>query len=390
VRARALALLVPALDASEWAQAQTLLDSIDDPGGLAEVALPAFACRAAGTQRDAWLRRAIDSAASMTDPEHRAWAFQAFRDLLTSEQIDDALAAFEHTEATIDEEWRSFGRALILALALPRVSAGRFEAVHEEVLSLVVALPEPSLRRSVLVDLAEAGARVRFDRVVEIVEHESDPYERAMMAGFLIEATPTAMRPRLVAAALREIDRIEGDGFESKASRTEGAAARVLPYLADPAEGLRIAQTFDDDTWRAVALLEFSKEPPVDQLDTLLDAVSRIGDAGNRSRALTNLACHAGAAREGAILGAAFQAALDDHSDLLHDRVLRPLADALAARPPEDLVGLFARHRRKLGEMTRGQLLAKLHGMAPALVHADRAAAAVVPGAVLQVGRWWR
>ncbi len=128
----------------------------------------------------------------------------------------------------------------------------------------------------------------------------------------------------------------------------------------------------------------------MDQFDTLLDAVSRIGDAGDRSRALTNLARRADAARAGAILSAAFEAALDDRSDLFHDRVLPPLADALAARPPEEVVGLFARHRRTLGEMTRGQLLAKLHGIAPALVHADRAAAAVVPGAVLQVGRWWR
>jgi hypothetical protein len=238
VRARAVALLVPALDAGEWAHAQALLDSIDDPGSLAEVALPAFARRGAGTQRDVWLRQAIDAAASMTDPERRAWAFQAFRDLLTPQQIDDALAAFERTEARMDDEWRSFGRALLLALALPRVPAERFDAVHDEVLSLVVALPEPDLRRSVLVDLVEAGPRVRFDRVVEIVEHECDPYERAMMAGFLIEATPAALRPRLVAAALREVDRIEGDGFESKASRTEGGGGARSAVSRRPGGGV--------------------------------------------------------------------------------------------------------------------------------------------------------
>ena len=390
VRARALALLAPALDAEAGAEAQAMLDGIDDPGSLAEVALPAFARRAAGPQRDALLRRAIDAAASMTDPERRAWAFEAFIDLLSPPQLEDALAAFERTEPALDGEWRAFGRSLILALALPRLPAPRAAALGDEVLALAAALPEADLRRTVLAHLTDAGEGGDLERMVEIVEVEPDPYERAMTAGFLVGDVPPALRPRLVAAALRDIEHIDGDGFQSQGARMEAAAARVLPFIADPAEGLRLAAGFDDAGWRAVALLQFARQPSLELFDPVLHAVSGIADPGDRARALVDLASRAPeAARAGELLAEAFEAALADHSDLLHDSVLAPLAAALVARPATEVGALFTQHRRRLGEMTRAQLLAKLHGLAPALAHADPAAAAAVPDAVLRVGRWW-
>jgi hypothetical protein len=132
-------------------------------------------------------------------------------------------------EGSFGPEWRAFGRARYLAAALPRLEPLRRDALHDEILGLVAELPEASLRRDVLSLLATKGEAARFEEIVEVIEAESDAYERGLMAGFVIDLAPEGLRGRLVDAALADFDQIGPTESQSVTERVDPPALTSWP-----------------------------------------------------------------------------------------------------------------------------------------------------------------
>ena len=389
VRARTLALLVPQVDDDVLDDALQILATITHPTSLAEIALPVFARRVEGLQRTEFLRRAVRTAASITDAERLAWAFEAFQDQLTPDLLDEALEAFAAAEASFGTEWRAFGRARYLVVALPHLQPPRRDAVHDEILRLIKQLPEASLRRDVLLLLAENGDTARFNEVVELVEAETDPFERGLIAGSVLERAPEVLRDRLVMAALAELENIKDPYFQSVTDPVENVISRVMPYTHNPRQMLGAVSQFESEEWKRTALLRFARAMRADLFDDLLTLATALERAGYRAEVLTTLAAVAPAERRTAVLGGALAGAIGDQSDLLHDDVLPPLAQALVLLPPATIRALWHDQRSRLGELARPQLLRKLHGLAAAILHADAEAASTAVEATLDVQRWW-
>lgn len=389
LRARALALLVPHVDDDVLGDAMQVLATITDPTSLAEVALPAFARRVEGSQRTELLRRAVRTAASSTDAQRLAWAFEAFRDQLTPDLIEEALEAFAAAEASFGAEWRTFGRARYLVVALPHLQPPRRDVVHDEILCLIKQLPGASLRREVLLLLAENGDTARFNEVVELVEAETEPFERGLIAGSVLEQAPEVLRDRLVTAALAESENIKDPYFQSVTDPVENVISRVMPYTHHPRQMLGVVSQFESEEWKRTALLRFARAMRADLFDDVLTLATALENAGYRAEVLTALAAVAPAERRTAVLGGALAAAIGDQSDLLHDDVLPPLAQALILLPPATIRALWRDQRSRLGELARPQLLRKLHGLAAAILHADAEAATTAVETTLDAQRWW-
>jgi hypothetical protein len=286
-------------------------------------------------------------------------------------------------------EWRAFGRARYLVAALPRLHPPRRDVIHDEVLRLIEELPEANLRRDVLSLLAENGDAARFGEIVDLVEAETDPYDRGLTAGFVIGLAPEALRSRLMSAALAEFESIGATEHQSVTERVEAVGSRVMAYTGDPRHALGVVSRFESESWKRPALLEFARAMPPDLFDETLELARGLADAGHRAEVLTALAGVAPTGRRAAVLGDALAAAIRDHSHLLHDDVLSGLAGALVLLPPADVRALWRDQRTRLGELARPELLKKLHGLAPGILHADPDLATAAVEAMFDVRRWW-
>jgi hypothetical protein len=289
----------------------------------------------------------------------------------------------------MDPEWRAFGRARFLVAALPRLEAPRRNAVYDEILAAITGMPDESTRRDILSLLARNGDPARFEDVVRQIEAEPDPYERGLMAGFVIGHAPEALRDRLVDAALAGIGEIAASDDDSVTERIEAVGSRMMAYIGDPRQGLHLVSRFASDSWKRAALLEYAQSGRTELLDESLAVARDLSDPGDRATVLTAFAVAAPNDRRAAILGEALEAAMYDHSDLLHDDVMADLGRALESLPTAAVSALWRTQRARLGELARPELLRKLHGLAPAILHADPELALATVDAVLDVQRWW-
>lgn len=389
VRARALALLAPHLEDALLPEALAVVDTIEYAGSLAEVALPAFARRAEEPLRTEFLRRAIVTAAAITDAERLSWAFEAFIDLLSPALLDEALAAFAAAEHTFGEEWQDYGAARYRAVAVTRLDPGSRERFYDEVLARSDRLSDARLRRDLLSLLAQNGDPARFGDIVDRIEAEADPYERGISAGLVVHRAPALLRARLVDAALAQVGDIEGDDFSKAGERMEAVVSRIMPYTHDSAYALDMVARMGSQSWRRAALLQYAGARQPALFDETLRQAATLEDAGDRAQVLTALAEAGPAERRAAILGDAIDAALRDRSELLHDNVLPPLAKALAALPAASARAIWHARRSRMGELARPEQLRKLHGLGTFLVDATPAAATATVDAILDVRRWW-
>jgi hypothetical protein len=270
-------------------------------------------------------------------------------------------------------------------IALPHLQPPRRDAVHDEILRLIEQLPKADLRREVLSLLADNGDAARFDEVVELVEAETDPYERGLSAGFVIDRAPEALRDRLVTAALAELENIKATDRQSVTERVEAVGSRVMAYTHDPRYALGVVSRFESEEWKRPALLQFARAMRTDLFDDVLALAAALEDAEHRAEVLTALSAAAPAERRTTVLGDAIRY----QSDLLHDNVLPALAQALVLLPPATVRALWRDQRSRLGELARPQLLRKLHGLAAAILYADGNAATTAVETTLDVQRWW-
>ncbi|HEU4836563.1 MAG TPA: hypothetical protein VFS90_19180, partial [Pyrinomonadaceae bacterium] len=387
VRARTIALLAAQLDDQLFNEALQAVDQIEDPGSKAEVALPALARRAPQPQRKEILEQAINIAARMTDPERRIWALEAMIDQFDPELLDYAFARFTEEAPGMDEEWRVFGEGLLLAVTAPRMSEPRRGELLDQALALVPQLDEPDLRRDVLSRLAPHLDPGRWTTAIEIVEAEDEPYEQAIMAGFLVGSAPKQLWPRFVEAALSRIEEIAAGEYGYVDQPTDAASARVLAYSANPVLGLEMAGRFKDEGWKRAALLEFIKATPGDALDPVLAQVETLSNPRERATLKLAAARRFDNARREALVAEALADALDGPADLLHDDLLPELSRALCEFDIDRLRELWRKHAPVLAERGRPQALTIVHGLAPMFVKLELGGPTV--RALFDAQRWW-
>ena len=362
IRARAIALLAPHLDDESFAKALQAVDEIDDPGSRAEVALPALARRAPEPQRTEILKRAIDIAARMSDPERRVWALEAMIDQFDPALRDFAFDRFTEEAPGISEGWHAFGEAIFLAVIAPGMPEPRRAGLLDRALALVPQLDESSLRRDVLSRLASHLDLQRWEIAIQAVAAEADPYEQAIMAGFLISDAPKELWPSFVDIALARIEEI------AAGEATEGAIARVLAYSANPVRGLDMVSRFGNESWKRAALLEFVRATAVDALDPVLAQVDTLSDPRERASLKLAAARRLDDKKRESLVAEALADALDGPADLLHDDVLPDLSRALSNLDLNQLRERWHKHAPTLAERDRPQMLRLVHGLAPVLV----------------------
>ena len=387
IRARTIALLAAQLDDQSFNEALQAVDEIEDATSKAEAALPALARRAPEAQRKEILEHAIDVAARATDPERRVWALEAMSDQFDPELRDHALTRFTEEAPGMDDEWRVFGEALFLAVIAPKMPEPKRGELLDKALALVPQLEEPDLRRDVLTRLAPHMDLARWTTATEIVEAEKEPYEQAIMAGFLVGNAPKELWPRFVEAALARIEEIAAGEYPFVDQPTDSAAARVLAYSANPALGLEMAGRIKDQTWKRAALLEFVKSTPIDALDPVLEQVATLADPRERASLKLAAAKRLKNAPREALIAEALADALDGPADLLHDDLLPDLSCALCDLDIDRLRELWRKHAPVLAERDRPQMLTIIHGLAPALVKLKLGGPTV--SALLSAQRWW-
>lgn len=387
IRARTIALLAPQLEGPLFDAALRAVDEMEDPGSRAEVAMPALARRATGAEQRQILERAIEIAARMTDPERRVWALEAMIDQFDPALRETALTRFTEAESGLSEDWRAFGRGIFIAVVAPGLPEPRRGELLDEGLALVPELGQPDLGRSILSRLAEHLDNQRWEVAVRLVEAEEDPYERAIMTGFLIGKAPKSFRSRLVGAALSKIGEIVATDYSSASDRMEQAGARVLAYTPDPTSVLPLVGEFNEEGWKRAALLEFASESPIAELDPVLAQVDRISDPRDRALLKLAVARRLKNAQQHELVANALGDALDAPADLLHDDLLPELAGALCELPPDRLLQLWRDCAPRLADQTRSQMFTLVHGLAPALLRLDLGRPTA--RALFDVQRWW-
>ena len=386
-RARIIAFLARQLAGGSFNGLLKAVDQIEDPTSRAEVALPALARHAPEAQRKQILEQAIDIAARMTDPERRIWALEAMIDQFDPELLDYAFARFTEEAPGMSDDWRVFGEAIFLAVIAPKMPEPKRGELLDQALALVPQLEESDLRRDVLSRLAPHLDLGRWTTAIEIVEAEKEPYDQAIMAGFLVGYAPKQLWPRFVEAALSRIEEIAAGEYPFVDDPTAAASARVLAYSANPALGLEMVGRFKDQAWKRAALLEFVKATPVDALDPVLEQVNSLSEPRERASLKLAAAKRLKNARSEALIAEALADALDGPADLLHDDLLPDLSRALCDLDIDRLRELWRKHAHVLAERDRPQMLTIIHGLAPVLVKLELGGPTV--RALFEAQRWW-
>jgi hypothetical protein len=386
-QARIIALLAPQLDDESLEIALKAVARIDDGASQAEAALPALARRAPEPQRRQILQNAIDIAARMTDAERRVWALEAMIDQFDPPLRDLAFTRFNDEAANISDEWRAFGQGLFLGVIAPTMPEPKRTELLDEALALVPQLEESSLRRVVLSGLAKHLDLERWTTVIEIVEAENDAYERAIMAGFLIGDAPAQLRPRLVEAALAQIEEIALADYGLMGDGAEAASARVLAYSANPVLALDVIGRFKDEGWKRAALLQYARTNVVDVLDPLLVQINNMSRPRERATVKLALAGQLNNPQRQQFVKDALSDALDEPADLLHDDLFPDLARKLCELSTDRLHDLFRAIAPRLADRDRSQMLTLIHGLAPMFVRLELGAPTV--NAIFAAQRWW-
>lgn len=391
VRARAIALLAPDLDADSDEAVDRIVSGLDNPTSLAEAALPPLVRAASGDRRQRLLDTMVEVAASMSDPSRRVWALEAFIGDLDEAEQAVALDRFEQAEEAIDDDWRAFGRALFLAVVAAHSDETLRDTRLDEALDLVTSVDDVGTRRDVLCRVSDVLAPddiERWTRIGDAIDAEADPHDRAVSAGFIVEAAPAWMTGRLVEAALVDFDEIGATDYSSATEQQEGALARILPYVGEPEASIRIVdERFETSRWKRASLLSFIGA----RHDEILAEIVRIGaglpDATDRAIVALAVAKLPVGHLRPRLLGDALGAALEGRPDLLHDHLLPQLSAELCKLGDGDLAATWGLHAPSLAQRGRPQALAFLHGLAPVLHRLGIGQQSAE--AILDVRDWW-
>jgi hypothetical protein len=215
---------------------------------------------------------------------------------------------------------------------------------------------------------------------------EPDAYERAITIGWLVEDAPPHWREALAAKVFDDLGAIKGDAHRSADERTEHAIARVMPYAGNAGYAIGLVHRLRDSAWQRNALREFIRAQQPELRGDVERAIAGLANAEDRASLYTALADTDDAAERPTKL--ALTAAMAARTDLLHDDVLPPLADAMVRLPADHVRRMLHEQRTRMLDLERPELLRKLHALAPAVLRAHADTVSMVD-AILDAQRWW-
>jgi hypothetical protein len=387
--ARAIALLAPHLPANSLERAVEIGRSLSFATAVSEVALPALARRFDPPARAALLDSAIARASALDDAERMAWALEAFRDQLTTDQLNAALESMTAAAPRFDEDLRDFGEARILVAAAPALVGDARRRVIERAIALLGTIADEPQQSDLIALLAPVLDDETRAACLEAIDRFQDPYRRSLAYGLIAVHAPMEVRGHIVDDALAEFQHFEPTEYLTVNEQVERAGVHLLPYVAELDSALGLVEQFEDATQRGRALSALAPALPADLRSRALDLARAVGDADARAQAILALARTAPDGEREALLGEALGAAIAASTDLLHDETLAPIAEAAAALPAARVRALFDAQLDQLALQPRPQILARLHALAPMILALRDATAEDTVRAIADVTHWW-
>ncbi len=390
VLARAVAAVLPHLTEAALPAARTVIEGITWDTSLAQVALPALAARLTGPERNATLKKAVEVAAAMDDPDRLVWAFQAFVSQLSARQIKDVVEILD-TSLVRQSEYPEC-RVQLLAAAAAHAGKKLRPSLVSRAFALVKQLTDDEKRSEALCALAEV---LDDDERATAMTHADDIANAFEKAEVYAALAATALEPQnahdMAMLAVQQVEYFMESQVFSTNEQAEIIGSRALPYVSPSAqkEALNLIASFDDRALSARALANITPRLASELLPRAIEIAGGY-PAADRTAPLAALAARTATASRAALLGQALDSALEEHTDLLNDDTLAPIAQPLAELPLAELTPLWRRALNAISNRPRPTALASLRSLVPVLLRVEgRNGARHCLRALRDVRRWW-
>jgi len=388
VRARAVAAILPRLTADLLLVARKVIDGIKNRTALAGVALPALAARLTGHEKDAALERAVAVAGTIDDPAWLVSAFEAFAPQLSATALSTAVATLEAALGNQPEHLAHRVQLLATAALADRALRGSLVA---RALTLASQPADDEERAGALCALAPVLVDDERSTIATSADGIANTFERASVYAALAATAATPQEARDMATrALKQAEHFVETAL-SVNQQAEIIGGRVLPYVAERAgaDALSLIAGFEDTAFSSHALANIAPRLDAELVPKAIE-IARGYPPGDRPAPLLALAAKLTAAPAAALLAQALDAALEIDIDLLHDRILTPVAQELAKLTPSELAPLWRRALDALSDWPRPAALAALHALAPVLLRMETGdGARACFRALRDMRQWW-
>jgi hypothetical protein len=389
VRARAVAAVLPHLTEAALPAAQTVIEGTTRGGALA-VALPALATRLTGSEKDATLRNAAVVAAAMDDPYQLVWAFQEFVQQLSDRQRREVVKILD--ASLVHQREYPECRVQLLAAAAARAGRKLRPSLVARAFALMKQLTDDERRSRALCALA--GVLDEGERATAMT-HADDIASAFEKAEVYAALAATALEPQnahdMAILAVQQGEHFVESQVLSTSEQAEIIASRALPYVSPSTqkEVLDLIASFEDRALSARALADITPRLGSELLPRAIEIAASY-QATDRTAPLVALAARTTNASRVTLLGQALDSALEEHTDLLNDDTLAPIAQPLAELPLAELTPIWRRALNAIADRPRPTALASLRSLAPVLLRVEgQNGARHCFRALGDVRQWW-
>jgi hypothetical protein len=205
----------------------------------------------------------------------------------------------------------------------------------------------------------------------------------------------TAVEPQnahdMAMLAVQQVEQFAESQVLSTNEQAEIIGSRALPYVSPSAqkEALNLIASFEDRALSARALADITPRLASELLPRAIE-IAGAYQATDRTAPLAALAARTTNASRATLLGQDLDSALEEHTDLLNDDRLAPIAQPLAELPLAELTLLWRRALNAISDRPRPTALASLRSLAPVLLRVEgRNGARHCFRALRDVRRWW-
>ncbi len=360
----------------------------DDQRNLARRLVWTYAPLVAAARRVELFQKAVDALLPDGDLSELCDVLSAAAGLLEPPQVADLLARLTKAGAKLPDLTAGYAALRLRIAAWPALDPhGKKRTVQEAFAQL--SRRKHGLDHELLAFLAKESDARGFKRLVKRVDGIAVPYDKALACAVLLQVAPAESRDALVAMAFANFDQVEANEYQTADEKVQIAGARVLPYASDVGHVLEAIATFEDEHWRARALIATARRLGPAMFEKAL-GIARTLEPANRGRALLALEHAASQSSAAALLHEAWSAIVTAESNVHSDDALDALTERLCTLERNELAEFLGQRLPELASLSRQLLLVKLKHLAPALrVAGDTELAQDVYRAIIDVGRWW-
>jgi hypothetical protein len=246
-------------------------------------------------------------------------------------------AAAETLDAVLARDAQNLKyRVYLLAAAAGGGDATLRKSLVARALNLIPAIADDEDRTRALSSLAQELADEEWAVAETLTGTIPDAFLRAnLFADFAAAQESEDDAREQVMRAINEIPRFVESNSLSVDQQAQIVGARALPCIAkgEAVDGaLSVIDTFEDKTLAALALANIAPRLPGELAPRAVEMADR-WPAGER--ALLALAKTSIGTAAAGLRGRALDSALEDKTDLLHDRTLAPVAEEIAKLPSD-------------------------------------------------------